>query len=213
MKKVIIFISLLVTILFVLMTLFLNNISVDVTDDDLPQDVYTNSGDPFLIAQSVMLEFVNPFSEEDEYTLTEEFMNYMILDSIKENVNAEYDPLNPDCTDSACDVIIDTNYGAIEYAYASLNSENQLVVTINFNRTDYPNVETALYAIFDIEVSIIELQVSLILDSLYVNEMEITTDTLDTILGYFDKDEIEDMVTIGELDLEQYTYSFSLIGE
>lgn len=213
MKKLLISILLIIIIFYISLTVVVNKFSVDITDGDLPNDVYLNSGDPFLLAQSILLEFVNPFSTDDEYTLTEKFMNYMLLDSIRENVNPDYDPLNDSCKEASCDYIVDTGYGLVEYAYVTLNSDNQIVVTVNFKRSTFPKIETAVYALFNVEVSVIDLQVNLELDSIFINETEITRNNLDTLLSYFDKAKIEDMVTIGELNLNNYTYSFSLIGQ
>jgi hypothetical protein len=49
------------------------------------------------------------------------------------------------------------------------------------------------------------------LDTMYLNDIEITKENLDMILGYFDADEIEAMISIGALDLEEYTYTVSLL--
>ena len=137
----------------------------------------------------------------------------MLLDSIRENINEDYDPLNEDCTVLECDVIVDTEYGNVEYAYVKLNEDNQIVATINFNRESFPGVETAVYLIFEVEVKLTELEIVLVLDTVFLNETEITTDNLDFILGYFNSEKIEDMITIGVLDLETYSYTVSLLVE
>jgi len=213
MKKIFIGLIIFVLILLLIGIFLMSKLRVDITEDDLPQDVYTNSGDPSLIAQATLVEFLNPLSIKDEYTLTEEFLNYMLLDSIRENINEDYDPLNEDCTVLECDVIVDTEYGNVEYAYVKLNEDNQIVATINFNRESFPGVETAVYLIFDVEVKLTELEIVLVLDTIFLNETEITTDNLDFILGYFNSEKIEDMITIGVLDLETYSYTVSLLVE
>lgn len=213
MKKIFIGLIVFVLIILVIGAFLLSKIRVDITQDDLPQDVYTNSGDPSQIAQTTLVEFLNPLSTKDEYTLTEEFLNYMLLDSIRKNINEEYDPLNEDCIVSECDVIVDTEYGNVEYAYVELNEDNQIVATINFNRDSFPKVETAVYLIFDVDVNLTELEINLELDTIFLNETEITTDNLDFILGYFNSEEIENMITIGKLDLDTYRYTVSLLFE
>jgi len=211
MKKLLIFVIVLALAIFIGINILVSKIEVDITESDLPQDVYESSGDPLEIAQLKLIEIINPFSLEDEYTLTEEFLNYMLLDSIKSNVNDEYDPLNDSCTEVSCNVIADTPYGNVEYAFVELNSDNQIVVTVNFARSDYPKVETALFVIFDIEFKLTEFEIDLVLDTMYLNDIEITKQHLDMILGYFDAAAIEGMISMGELDLEEYTYTVSLL--
>jgi hypothetical protein len=211
MKKLLIIIVVLALTIFVVISIAVSKIQVDITESDLPQDVYESSGNPLEIAQLKLLEIINPLSTEDEYTLTEEFLNYMLLDSIRSNVNDEYDPLNDACTDVSCDVIAETPYGNVEYAFVELNSDNQIVVTVNFARSEYPQVETALFAIFDVEFKLTEFEIDLVLDSLYLNDIEIKKEHLDTVLGYFDAAAIEEMISLGSLDLEEYTYTVSLL--
>jgi hypothetical protein len=211
MKKLLIFVVIVLLLAFVGLNMLITRFSVDVTESDLPQDVYETEGDLLAIAQLKLIEIVNPFSTEDEYTLTEEFLNYMLLDSIRTNVNEDYNPLGDDCTEVACDVVVETPYGNVEYIFVELNDDNQIVVTVNFARGEFPEFETALFAVFDVEFKMTELEIDLVLDSLYLNEDEITKDTLDRILGYFDAAAIEAMISMGELDLEEYTYTVSLI--
>ena len=211
MKKLLIFVIVLALAVVIGINILVSKIEVDITESDLPQDVYESGGDLLVIAQLRFIEIWNPFSSEDEYTLTEEFLNYMLLDSIRSNVNDEYDPLDDSCTELNCDVIAETPYGNIEYAFVELNDDNQMVVVINFARSDYPQVETALFAIFDVEFKLTEFEIDLVLDTLYLNDIEITKENLDTVLGYFDADAIEDMISMGDLDLENYTYTVSLV--
>jgi len=211
MKKLVIILLVLALAIFIALNILISKIQVDITDTDLPQDVYENTGNPADIAQLKLIEILNPLSVEDEYTLTEEFLNYMLLDSIRSNVNDEYGPLNDSCTDIACDVIVETPYGNVEYAFVELNDDNQMVVTVNFARSDFPKVETALFVVFDVEFNLLDFEIDLVLDTMYLNDIEITKENLDMILGYFDADEIEAMISIGALDLEEYTYTVSLL--
>ena len=211
MKKLVIILLVLALAIFIALNILIAKIQVDITDTDLPQDVYENTGNPADIAQLKLIEILNPLSVEDEYTLTEEFLNYMLLDSIRSNVNDECGPLNDSCTDIACDVIVETPYGNVEYAFVELNDDNQMVVTVNFARSDFPKVETALFVVFDVEFNLLDFEIDLVLDTMYLNDIEITKENLDMILGYFDADEIEAMISIGALDLEEYTYTVSLL--
>lgn len=211
MKKLLIFLIVLAIVLFVGMNFVISKIEVDVTDDILPVDIYNSATDPYDMAMAVMLDFYNPLSSKDEYTLTEEFLNYIILDSIHENVNDEYDPLNESCTQSACDVIVETGYGNVEYIVATLNDDNQIVLTVNFNRSEFPDVETALFLTFDVEVDLLEFEINLVLDSVFISDVEISMDNLEWIVGQFDANQIESSITVGELDLETFTYTVSLL--
>ena len=210
MRKLIISLLLIAFVLFVIVAVVHTKISVDVTDQELPQDVYENDGNLLLIAQSKLIDIVNPLNTEDEYTLTEEFVNYMLLYSIRENVNADYNPLDDTCDTDDCNYIVRTEYGNIEYAFASLNEDNQLVVVVSLYREDFPTTETALYVTFDIDISLTEMAIILTLDTVFLSDIEITKDNLDTILSFFDPTAIEDSIALGELDLENYTYTVSL---
>jgi hypothetical protein len=211
MKKLIISLAVIGVVLLLGVNFAISKIQVDVESADLPQDVYQNNGDLLLIAQGKLIEIVNPLSTEDEYTLTEEFLNYMILDSIRENINSEYDPLGDDCEDVSCSVIYESGQGNIEYLFVKLNDDNQIVVTMNFNREQLPAFETALFVTFDVEVSIIDMEIRLVLDTVFLNDIEITKDQLDMVIDNLDKDQIEQSISMGELDLDTYTYSVSLL--
>ena len=189
----------------------IDKISVDVQTEDLPQDIYLEQGDLFVLAQEKLLELFTPGTGESEYTITEDFLNYVILHSIRENVNELYDPLNETCTEAECFFITETPYGKVEYAFVELNEDDQLVVTVNFKRDDFPEFETAIFATFDVEVSLLDLELVLTLDSIMLNDITISTANLDRILGLFDKTAIEEVMVIGILDLDEYTYTVPLI--
>jgi hypothetical protein len=211
MKKLIIAIVIVLAGLFLLYSYVHNLFYVDITTEDLPQEVYENEGDLLLIAQSKLIALANPLSLEDDYTLTEEFLNYMLLYSLRENVNEDYNPLSDTCEDDACSNVFTTEYGNIEYVFVSLTDNDQILLTINFNRQDMPSIETALFATFDVEVSLIDLELRLVLDEVFLNETEITKDNLDTIVSMVDVSDIESMTAIGSIDLEEYQYVVSLL--
>lgn len=210
MKTLIRGILVLLTLIIVILAIVHTKVSVDISSDDLPQDMYQTDGTLSELAMLTLTAIVNPLSVEDNYTLTEEFINYMILDSIRENVNASYHPLDDTCDDASCLYIVETELGYVQYVFAELIEDNQLLVTVSFYREDFPETTTALYATFDIDVSILELQMTLTLDTLHLGDIQISKNQLDTIFGFFDKESIESAVTMGELDLSSYTYSMSL---
>lgn len=210
MKKLIRYTVIFVAALFIVLMFAVNKIKVDISETELPVDVYENDGDLLVIAQSKLLTFFTPGAGEDEYTITEEFMNYIILHSIRDNVNEMYDPLDDTCEDVECDVITETPFGNVEYAFVKLNEDNQLVVTVNFNREGFPTFETAIFATFDISIDLLDMELVLELDSVMLNDINISVKNLDRILGLFDKDSIEEIMAIGILDLDDYTYTVPL---
>ncbi len=211
MKKAIRYLVIFGVALFLVMMFAVNKIKVDIEDTDLPQDVYGEQGDLLSLAQTKLTSFFSPGTGEDEFTITEDFMNYIILHSIRENVNEVYDPLNDTCVETECDIITETSFGNVEYAFVELNDDNQLVVTVNFNREAFPSFETAIFATFDISLDILNLELVLELDSVMLNDINISVANLDRLLGLFDKDSIEEIMAIGILDLDDYTYTVPLI--
>lgn len=212
MRKIFITVLVAVAILFFAWTYVKGEIEMDIEAEDLPQDVYQDQGDLFTTAQFQLLQIANPFSTEDEHTIVEKFMNYMLFYSIQENVNNLYDPLNETCEELECKVIKSTSFGDIEYAFMTLNDENQLVLTINFNRTDFLSFETAAIATFDIEIALLDMELIISLDSLYINDILISEEKIDWVLNQIDAAAIEDSIAIGELDLEAKEYRVGLLS-
>ncbi|MCF7925296.1 MAG: hypothetical protein K9L26_02080, partial [Candidatus Izimaplasma sp.] len=186
--------------------------NVETESSALPQAVYENDGDLLLTAEAKLVEIVNPLSTEDDYILAEEFLNLMLLDSIRTNVNDAYDPLS-DCETDICENIATNNVGYVGYAFVTLNEENQIVLTVSFGRNQYPDIESSLYLTFNLEIDLNEMEMILTLDTMYLHQTEITKDRLDQIFNYLDKDNIESMITKGTLNLDDYTYTVSLVSE
>jgi len=190
---------------------FINSISYEVTADDLPQDVYESSDNLLLFAKTKIVGLV--LADEDErYTLIEEIMNLIIFDSIRENINEEYDPLS-DCTDNSCARIVDDENFYIDYAFAKLNDDNQIVITISAGTNRYVNVDTALIMVFDVDFgNTIGLDSSIVftLDEYHLGDRTMSMKLLDMIFERMDKANIENNMTFGELDLDNYTYTISI---
>ena len=212
MRKTLITVFVAVAILFFAWTYIKSEIEVDITPEDLPQDVYSDTGDLFTTAQFQLLQIANPLSTENRYTIAEKFMNYMLYYSIQENINSAYDPLNDDCEDVECHVIQSTSFGDIEYAYMKLNDDNQLVLTVNFKRNEFLSFETALIAIFDVDISLLDMELVVSLNEIYINDIIIPEERLDWVLGQIDSNAIEELIAIGELDLDEKTYSVGLLS-
>jgi hypothetical protein len=149
--------------------------------------------------------------EEDSYTLIEDFINLLIFDIIKDNINSEYDPINGD--DEINGYIISRDKLTIDYIYAHLNEENQLIVTVSVKR---PNiVETAFHFVFDIEYEFSSFSLTLTLDKVFLHDIEIKRNIYDYFVSMADKNQVEQYLETGELDLDEYTYSisfFDLVG-
>jgi hypothetical protein len=209
-KRLLIFLFLVIIIVLGLLYLGVNRISTTVTEADLPQDVYESNGDISVLMLSKAAEIVLA-DEEDSYTLIEDFINLLIFDIIKDNINSEYDPINGD--DEINGYIISRDKLTIDYIYAHLNEENQLIVTVSVKR---PNiVETAFHFVFDIEYEFSSFSLTLTLDKVFLHDIEIKRNIYDYFVSMADKNQVEQYVETGELDLDEYTYSisfFDLVG-
>jgi hypothetical protein len=202
----------LVVIIFVGVLIFLNSIKVEVTDDELPQAIYTETGDLESLSQIYLLGIIVA-SDADRYTLVKGFMNYMILDSIRTNVNPDYNPLGSSDTVEANYVTYDKNF-YIDYIYANLNDDNQIVVTAAFGSDSIIKVDSALNLTFDIEldISLFNVGFTLTLVDYALSDTSLSFQVLDFIMSRLDKTEIEGQISMGNLDLEDYTYSLSIIN-
>ncbi len=212
LKRLLIFVLVIVVILVAGVLILMKAIHVDVTDSDLPQTVYTSNGDLMGFAENAMLDYVTA-SQSDQYTIVEEVINYIILDSIRTNINAQYDPLS-DSTDNAVNHVIDSGMFYIDYVYATLNDSNQLVVCASFGTIGLLASHSALYLTFDISVQVVLLNVNLTLtlSQVQIADQTISMSMLDFIMSKVDKTSIENSMTSGVLDLDNYTYTLSMLG-
>ncbi|MFW6298648.1 MAG: hypothetical protein ACOC14_03105 [Bacillota bacterium] len=183
----------------------------DITEEDLPETVYASNDSVSDGMDDAVLELFDTENDDDRYDIVETFVNFVIYDSIKENLNADYDPLG-DCEEEACSTIATSNVANIEYAYAHLNDDDQLILTVNAKRDSYPSFETAVHLTFDIEIDVeietMETSMVLTLDETHLANDEISESMLDRILGFADKETIEESVTTGSLDLDEKTYTY-----
>jgi len=207
------------TLIFIVILVFVigafilvKSIAVDVTDSDLPQDVYSDDGDLLTISQLKILGLVLA-NEQERYNIIEEFMNYIILDSIQTNINSAYDPLGDIDTNEANYVIYDSGL-YIDYVYAELNDSNQIVICVSFGSDRYLTMHSAIYLIFDIDVQIELLNISVVLtlSEYSIADKNLSFKILDYLFTKLDKNKIEESITLGILDLDEYTFTISLIG-
>ena len=97
-------IIILVVILAALGFISVGVINVDMVEEDLPTNVYDENSD---LGDLINTKLFDLFlgSVTNEYTLVEEVMNLVILDSIRDNINPSYDPLSS-CETTECNFII-----------------------------------------------------------------------------------------------------------
>lgn len=213
MKFIKIFLSIiiaLIVLITVVALIFINKIKLEVTDDDLPQAVYTETGDLNLVSQTYLTGMLLA-TDSQRYTMIAQFMNYMILDSIRENINADYDPIADLDTVEADYIIHNDNY-YIDYLYANLNDDNQIVVTAAFGSNVIFKVDSALILVFDIEpnISLTSLGFTLTLVDYSLSDTKLSLQILDFIFSRLDKTQIENYMNQGELDLDNYTYEMEI---
>jgi hypothetical protein len=112
-----------------------------------------------------------------------------------------------------CGRIADAGAIVLTHAYATLNDDNQLILTMGLTRASWPALTTAIHLTFDVDWSLLQNELELTLVAVHVHDTEISLKQLDRILSLFDKDQIESSVSRGALDLTAYTYTTSLLWE
>lgn len=191
-------------VLIVVLFIAVQSIQVEVNEQDLPTNVYTEDSNLGTIIQARLFSlFV--LSEDNEYSIIEEIINYVILDSIRENINAEYDPLS-DCETIDCTNIVYSEDYYIDYVWANLNDDNQLIVNVGVGSTTIMDFHTIIYLVMDVDIQVINTAILLTLQDVYIDDFHISVGLLETIFSNVDKDAIESKVTKGTLDLDAFTY-------
>lgn len=187
----------------------INYIQVSVNEDELPTVVYEEDADLGSLINTNLMDLYLGIGSQ--YTVIEETLNLVILDSIHENINADYDPLSS-CETEACNFILHEDYYYVNYVWAELTQDNQMMVHVSFGSDKIINVNTVLTMYFDIEFNFVEMSATLTLDKYDINEHDISIKVLDRIFNYLDKEEIENSVTQGELNLSDYSYTISFLS-
>lgn len=209
-KRLIIFLVFIIVVVLFGIIIFVNRIDYQVTAEDLPQDVYENVGDGLVFAKFKLLDLV--YADEDErYTLTEEIVNLIIYDSIKENINELYDPLGT-CTTSECLNIVAEDLYYLDYVFAKINENDQMVITASFGVDSVIDIDTALVMVFDIEFDFTASipYVEFTLNSYALGEKKLSKSLLEMLFKRVNKEEIEDSVSFGTLNLDDYTYKIEI---
>ncbi len=201
----------LVIIVFGLLMVIKAQIQVEVNEDALPTNVYEENADLLTVVNIKLFDlFVT--SVTNEYTVVEEVVNLIILDSIRDNVNSNYDPLG-DCETVECNYIIHNDNYYVNYIWAELSDNNQLIVHVSLGSEKLIGVNTIFDFYFDIDIDYTGFGIELTLDTYDINDIGLSKDILDKIFSYLDTAQIESEVSKGELDLTNYSYkiSFSLL--
>ena len=194
-------------ILIALGVIGLGAIEVDVDDSSLSTIVYEEDANLTDILQAKFISlFVSGSTEES--SLVEDIINLVIYDSIKNNINSDYDPLG-DCETTECNYVIYEDYYYINYIFAEMNDDGQLVLTVSFGTEEIIEVNTILVLVFDVDIKLLSMSIELTLDKYYLAEYEISKTMLDRIFSKIDTENIESQVSKGELNLEEYTYTIS----
>jgi len=183
--------------------IFLNSVKVNVTEDDLPEEVYDPSGNLETMMQDKMIAIATS-DQADTNELFEDFLNMMIYKTIKDNVNPEYDPLNGDTDES--EYIVKHSQFTLDYVIAEMTEDDQVRLTVSVKRGSFPSVSTAFYFLFDMEVIRTSMTFRLTLDKVYLDDNEIKYRVYNYFVSFADKDQIESQVDKGTLDLDEYTY-------
>jgi|GEM_PF-652291 len=202
-KRFIIFILVIVVIAVGGTLIFLNSVKVNVTEDDLPEEVYDPSGNLETMMQDKMIAIATS-DQADTNELFEDFLNMMIYKTIKDNVNPEYDPLNGDTDES--EYIVKHSQFTLDYVIAEMTEDDQVRLTVSVKRGSFPSVSTAFYFLFDMEVIRTSMTFRLTLDKVYLDDNEIKYRVYNYFVSFADKDQIESQVDKGTLDLDEYTY-------
>lgn len=201
----------LIIVIAVLGVIGFNKVNVEVVESDLPESVYGENSNLLYIANSRLIGLFI-LQNVNEYTVVEEVINLVILDTIRKNINSEYDPLG-NCETDECNYIFQGDTYYINYAWAELSENDQLIIHISVGSDKFIHVNTIIDFYLDIDINYMKFEISLTLDKLFINEMGLSIENLDRLLRNLDKDAIEETVTKGELDMENYKYdlSFSIL--
>ncbi len=208
MKKLLLFLLFFVIIFAVGMFVLMQSIRVKVTNEDLPQSVYQNVGDTDALLTQALIDVFETGSAESQYNLTEVYMNILILQAIKENINPNYDPLS-DCQTIDCTYIYKDD-GGINYLFAQLEDNNQLTIVISLTTDQIIPYETAVYVTFDVSIDMTENRLLLTFDRLAVGPYTIPGVLIDFVLNQLDLSSFESMIDTGTLDLDTMTYEVVL---
>lgn len=198
-----------VLIIIAVVSVFLYSVKENIEESEIPANVYEEQGDLITIINARMVElFFTSYS--DKFTIVEEILNLVVLDSIRENVNPEYDPLS-DCDTLECNYIIHDDTYYINYIIVELTEDDQFLVRVSLGSDKIIDYNTVFSFLFDVDIKFADFEIALTLDKYNVGDKELPMSILDSIFKNLDKEEIENQVSAGDLDLEEYSYTIALL--
>lgn len=195
-----------VVVLFTVLGMILfSKFNVDVDTDEINQSPYHENATLYSEIASFLFDLF--FVDDTEpYEIVERVINYVIVDSIRENINEDYNPFT-DCTSDECLYVVSDDSYYLDYIWATLNEDNQIVVHTGIG-TSLFDFHTIIHMYFDVFIDYSNFEVVLSLEHLELNDTLIETSLIDRILGDH-KNHIEEQVTFGTLNLDDYTYRIS----
>lgn len=179
---------------------------VKVEESELPTNVYEQEADLLSVMNDRMVGLV--LQGSNSYTIIEEILNLVVLDSIRENINSDYDPLG-DCETIDCNFIMHEDYYYINYIFVELTDDNQFLVKVSLGSDKIFDYNTVFSFLFDVEIDYIGMEILLTLDTYQLADKELSISILDNIFSKLDSDDVESKVSTGTLDLEEYSYTIS----
>lgn len=209
LKNLLLFLVFLAVLLVVGTFAVLKAHDVQLSDSDLPQDVYEANGDLLAVAE-LKLAAVLLLQPENPGEPVGEFLNYLILYMIHDKVNPDYDPLNDTCDTDACNLISGNDGFYVDYAFASLTDDGQILLTVGIGSHTAFESRTAVYLYFDLEMDYLSAGLTLSLDRCFVAATEISLQTLGWLVDQAGQAAIEEAVSFGTLDLDAFTYTISI---
>lgn len=182
---------------------YINSLSVEITDDDLPQNVYGQSGNLNMRMNMTILQIVQAEQGQADQHI-EDFINLNIYKTIRDDINEAYDPILGDTPESQ--YIIKNAWLELDYIYAELMEDQEVKLTVSLKRDNFPKAMTAVYFYFDMNFSYSSMKMKLTLNRVVIDDQEVSRSVYDRLVGFADKEMIENSVDKGTLDLDNYTY-------
>jgi len=204
-KRLLILLVIIIVLAFAGILIYLNTIKVNITDEDLPDNIYGSTENLEARMFVVMTNIVTSTNKETINNHIEDFMNILIFKTIRDDINELYDPINGETEESQ--YIIKHPQFTLDYIIADMNEDDQIVLTVSLKRDGFPKAMTAIYFYFDVDFDIFSSELILTLDKVYLDDNIVSRNVYDYIVSLADKTTIEQAVDKGELNLDDYTYT------
>lgn len=195
-----------VIILASLLILVLYKFKVDVAESELPVAVYEQDANLVSVINDRFVDLA--LMQANEYTIIEEILNLVVLNSVRENINSDYDPLG-DCETIECNFIIYEDNYYLNYIIVELTDDDQFLVRVSLGSDKYLDYNTVFNFLFDVEIDYLGFEISLTLDKYSLSDTNLSMSILDNIFSKLDTETIESQVSMGELDLEEFSFTIS----